>query len=437
MIMTKLWIVFLFIINFAVAQQKWQIQNCIQYALQHNIDLTVQSNRLKMQEINLHESKMALLPDLNTGIYLNNNFGRNIDANTNTVTYNQTMSNTYWVSSSIDLFQGLVKLNNLRMQKYLLQAQKQEMEIRKNKLIMDIITAYYTLQYSMELEKVAESQVNLAENQYKRMQKLVEVGRETPLNAQDLKRQWKADRLKLTQATQAKERQLLQLKYLLRMPDTLAFTIDSLSSPVLANENTLPEVEITRLQELPSIKKQDLMLDVARKEYAIAKGKVYPRLTLSAGYNTYYFGGNPNDFNTQLQNNQNQQVFLGLNIPLFNGASVHSEIRRKKLEMQNQALRVQQQKEQMQMAIKETFQQAKAASDAYLSAESLLEYSRMSFESIRKKLEKGRATTTEFELVKQQLRMAEAEKIKALLTYKIYRNMLVFYQTGNWNHLKE
>ena len=419
-----------------VAQKTWNLQKCLQYGLQHSIDVNIQSNNLDIQKINLYQSKANLLPSLNMGVNLNNSFGRNIDGNTNTITYRKTLSNTYWISSSIDLFHGFVKLNTLRMNKYLLSVQEQETEIVKNKLITDIITAYYTLQYSIGLENVAKSQVQLAHNQYTRMKKLVAVGRETPLNLQDLKRQWMVDQLSYTQVMQAKELQILKLKKLLRLQPEDQFRIADDQESVIVQKVDLSVTELTKkVQTFPSIKKQDFMLKVAQKEYAIAKGKVLPSLQLAAGYNTYFFDANQFSFATQLQNNQNQQIFLGLNIPIFNGASVHSEIKRKRLMQENQRLLVAKQKEELQMIIKQTYDQVQAASNAYTSSLALLEYSEMSFETVQKKLEKGLASTIDFELAKQQFSQAKADKIKSKLTYKIYHNILVYYQTGNWNHV--
>ena len=108
------------------SQEHWTLTRCVDYALTNNIDLTLQNNQVKTQQINLSESKADLLPDLNMGSSVNMNFGRNIDPNTNAITFSQTMGNGYWISSSINIFQGMVKRNSIRFNNYLLSASREE-----------------------------------------------------------------------------------------------------------------------------------------------------------------------------------------------------------------------------------------------------------------------------------------------------------------------
>ncbi len=430
-------VAFLLLLSKSITAQKvWNLQDCINYALQHNIDLSIQKNELSIQEIKLHQSKANLFPDINMGVNIYNNYGRNIDGNTNAITFNQTLSNAYWIGASITVFQGFIKRNTIQMNKYLLQADMMKKEVLKNKLVMDVITTYYSLQYSIGLEEVAKSQVELAENQYHRMQKLLEADRETPLNVQDLKRQWMSDKLQLAEAKHTKDQEVLKLKKLLNVKTNDAFKV-AYSKPLIDSGKVLDnDIFLKDIETFPQIRQQDLLQKVAQKEYAIAKGRIMPSLRLSAGYNTYYFDGNPLGFTKQLHNNQNQQIFLSLYIPIFNGAKVRSDIRQKKLNYQNQKLQSEKISAQLQTEIQLTYDRLKAAKESYNSYIELVKFNEMSLQTTAKKLEKGLVDTTEFEIAKQRLRMAKAQQLKSFLSYKIYQEILSFYQTGNWKHLK-
>ena len=91
------------------AQDTWKIGDCIDYAMENNLDLNMKYNSVQSQEVSLKESKANIFPDLNLGSNLNVNFGRNIDGNDNSITYDPTLTNNYWVNSSFTLFQGLVE----------------------------------------------------------------------------------------------------------------------------------------------------------------------------------------------------------------------------------------------------------------------------------------------------------------------------------------
>ncbi len=429
----------LLIWNFqASAQEKWNLNKCVQYAVSKNIDLNLTRNILQKQKIDFSQSKAALLPSLNTGGGLTYNFGRNIDGNTNTITYNETLSNTYWLNASVDLFQGLTKIHRIQFNKNKVLAAQQEVEKVKNQLIFDIITHYYVALYSLALETAAKNQVKLSELQYKRMQKLVSVGKESPMTVQDLESQWMQDRLQLQTAINQTEQQIAKLKALLRLPTDENVVLDTIGIPqIMPKMPALKDIYQNALQILPQIKQQQFLLKAKQKQLAIAKGKILPNLYLSAGVNTYFFDGNPMPFRNQIDNNQNQFISFGLRIPIFNGSEVHSQIKRSKIALNDQKLLIEKQREALYADILEVYNNVRAAESEYQSSVALFKFNRLALKNVQKKLEKGLASTTDFEVVKQRLFKAQTAMFKAKLSYVMYAQILQFYQTGNWNHLKK
>jgi len=419
------------------SQEIWNLSKCINYALDNNIDLNIKRNQVSNQEINLLESKANLFPDLNLGSGLNVNYGRTIDGNTNDITYNQTISNNLWINSSVDIFQGLVKHNTISFNKFLLLANKEESEFGKNRLIFEVITAYYISLYSVGLVDVANSQVQLSEMQYLRMDKLVKVGKESPLKVQDLKSQWVADKLNLTKAQNQKNNKLLELKQLLRLNAYDSFTIDTVKARFYT-KSILPKIDslyTNALSFLPEIKQQELLLSAAEKDLAISRGNISPRLYLSAGLSTNYFDGDQLSYYQQIEGNRNQHIVLGLVIPIFNNAMTYSSIKRKKIAIGTQQLQIEKQEEQVYTEIWKALDNTNSAEKEYLSAVELYTFSKLSFQNTSKKLENGLANTSEFEIAKQRLVFSEVAKLKAELTYQMYQQILEFYKTGNWNHL--
>ena len=65
----------------------------------------------------------------------------------------------------------------------------------------------------------------------------------------------------------------------------------------------------------------------------------------------------------------------------------------------------------------------------------LKELSELTLKNISRKLEKGLASTTDFDVAKQRYVSAEAELIKSRLIYIMRGLTLKFYQTGSWKHL--
>lgn len=420
------------------AQQSWSLTKCVDYAVLNNIELNHNYNKIKLQEVNLLESKAKLLPDLNLGSAVDLNYGRNIDGNTNTITYDKTLRNSYWVNSSLSIFQGLVKYNTIKFNKYQLSATKEEAILKKNMLIMEILTSYYMVLYSQGLDNVAQSQVKLSRTQFERMQKLVDVGQESPLTVQELKSQWAADKLNLTRAQNNVSKSLLQLKQLLRLDATQSFSVDT-SDMVLLVSGLAPEVDSVfekAVTLMPQIKQSEYLLNASEKELAMAKGGISPRIYVSGGIATGYFDGDALNFNDQLSNNQNQWVNMGIAIPVFNGASVHSRIKRKKIELLDNQLELEKQREDLYIEIWNAIDELQSAESEYQSSIELHDFSKLTLQNITKKMEKGLAGTTDFEVAKQRYVYAEAALLKSKLIFIMRKQMLTFYQTGSWGHLR-
>ena len=436
----KMIISLVMIIGFAFsvkAQKTWDLTKCINYALENNIDLNQKYNQIEIQQFNLLESKANLLPDLNIGSTINMNYGRNIDGNTNAITYDKTLGNNYWINSSISIFQGLVKFNTIRFNKYLLSANKEEAVITKNRLIFNVLISYYTVEYSIGLKNVAQSQGALSKMQFERMKRLVDVGKESPITVQELKSQWANDKLSLTRAKNNMSKTILDLKQLLRLNVNQAFEIDPLNM-VSVIATSLPNIDSiynTAVNILPEIKQKEYLLNASKKDLAIAKGGISPRIYLAAGINTNYFDGNDSNYNTQIKNNQNQWVNMGISIPIFNGASVYSKVKRKIIAVQDKELELEKQKDVLYTEIWSAVDDRNSAEKEYLSAFELQEYSELAFLNVSKKMEKGLASATDYEAAKQRFVTAEAALLKAKLIYIMRKQMLEFYKTGNWSHL--
>lgn len=421
----------------AKAQETWSLEKCINYALANNIDLIISNNNTEKQKITVLESKARLLPTLNLGSRVDYSFGRNIDF-FNVITYEQTMVNNYGVSTSVDLFRGFTKLNTISFNRYLLSANKEEANYIKNKLVFDVLTAYSTVLYSTGLREVAQSQIELSESQYKRMQKMVDIGRESPITVQELKSQWATDKFSLTLAENNFNKTLLQLKQLLKLDATQSFEIEDLglNSTISATQQNIDSLFNKAVNVLPEIKQQEFLFKASVKELAIAKGGLSPRIYMSAGLYTNYFDGDSKVFSEQIDNNQSQAVGMGITIPIFNNASTYSNIKRKRIMVKDRELLLQKQKDILYSEIWNAVDELQSANNEYQSAVELYGFSELALENATKKMEKGLASPTDYEVAKQRFTLAKASLLKAKLVYFMRKQMLKFYQSGNWNHIR-
>ena len=121
-------ILFLIICNFEMqAQKQWALKECVEYALENNIQIKQSKISLDVTEQDQRASFGNMLPNLNGSASHNYFFGRSIDPTTNSFTSEQVQSNNFSVSTRVTLFDGFQLQNSLKQSKLNYLAGKSEL----------------------------------------------------------------------------------------------------------------------------------------------------------------------------------------------------------------------------------------------------------------------------------------------------------------------
>ena len=110
------------------AQHTWSLEDCLKHAAEYNLTIKQAALNTVLSENTLTQSKLELLPTINTDASHSLNFGRNIDPYTNSFTVDRVRNNNFGLSSSVTLFAGFQNINNIRKSNY---SSKQNRHIRK------------------------------------------------------------------------------------------------------------------------------------------------------------------------------------------------------------------------------------------------------------------------------------------------------------------
>ena len=84
------------------SQTLWSLQDCINYAFDHNLDIKKQVLAVETNKANLLQSKLNTLPSINAGASTVNNWGRTIDRYTNEFATNRVRSDNLETRSISD-----------------------------------------------------------------------------------------------------------------------------------------------------------------------------------------------------------------------------------------------------------------------------------------------------------------------------------------------
>jgi outer membrane protein len=430
--------------DISAQEKKWTLEDCITYAVSNNIGLQRQMLQTETAETNYLKSKMDLLPSLNFGSDARVGFGRSIDPVTNLITFKQNISNSYAVSSQLQIFSGFAALNTISAGKFMLKAGIETEKIARNTLVVDIMGQYYQVLYAKGLENASKMQLELSENQLFRISKMVETGREALSKLYEMESQVSADKLAYTVALNSASQAVTTLKQTLQLEPGIGFDIlmPDLNNILIADEYyDVDSIYSIATQTLPRLKAIDYELKASQKQIAAMKGSIAPNLSAGGSVFTGFYRvlgedvGDQVSFKDQLKNNNSQAVYLSLNIPLFNNYTVGRNIRLAKIRRNDNELRLELEKNALYTEIENACLNYDRGKDEFLAAEANLEFNRKSFTGVEKKFESGLVDVTDYSASKTALFTAETEALRTKLQLIIRKFTIQFYSTGEYDKI--
>ena len=157
-------------------EKKWTLEECIDYALEHNINIKKQLLNVEYQNEALLQSKLGMLPNINGFISHGYNWGQRIDPFTNEFASDRVRSNNLYLSADLNLFSGLQQTYMVRRNLLNKQASQYDAEAYIDEISLNVATSYLQVLYSKEYVQIAKDQLDISNQQVDRTSKLVEAG---------------------------------------------------------------------------------------------------------------------------------------------------------------------------------------------------------------------------------------------------------------------
>ena len=424
----------------AGAQTPWTLEQCCNYAVEHNITIKQREHQREQQELQVSNARNRRLPDLSGSVGENFSFGRGLTAD-NTYTNTNTSSTSFSLGTSVPLFTGFEIPNQIRLSRLNLEAVTQDLEKAKNDIRMQVAQSYVQVLYDMELLEVARRQVSIDSAQVARLEAMLNAGKTSEAEVSQQRSTLAQSHLTATQAGNNLRLELLSLSQLLELESPEGFTIakplatlDNLENlEGLGNlESLSPDIILAdALATKPEIRSEQIRLQASERNIDIAKAGLYPTLSFSAGLGTNYYttsGYKADPFGTQLKNNFSQYLGFSLNIPIFNRFQTRNNIRSAQLDRLNQQLALDNAKKSLYKEIQQAWYNTVAASEKLHSSQQARKASNDAFHLTQAKYENGKATITEFNEAKNNLMKTESDLTQARYEYLYQTALLKFYR---------
>lgn len=409
------------------AQEKtWSLQDCIDYALEQNIQVRKSKIAWEESKENTLQSRAQLFPSLSfsSGQSLVNH-PKTTDTDKNSYT------GTYGFNSSVSLYRGGELRLNIRQQE--LQNKMQELYIQEaeNNIEIAITEGYLQVLYAAESVEINKRTVEISEAQCERARELYAAGDIAQSDLAQLLSQYSADKYQLVVAQTALDEKKLELKQLLELDISAVIELDI--PEIQENEvlQVLPSKEViyaAALDFMPEIKNGRLAVSAAEYDVAIARSGYLPSLDLTAGIGSSHLSGSGYSFSNQMKNNFNESIGVTLSIPIYSNWKNKSALKIARLKVEDADLDYLNTQKDLLKTVETVYLDAISSQDRYRSAMESVNAARQSFTLVQEQFNLGMKNTLEMLTEKNNLLIAQQEIVQAKYMAILSQQLLGFYQ---------
>ncbi|HMU06491.1 MAG TPA: TolC family protein [Kaistella sp.] len=427
----------------AFSQKKWSLEECVNYAVENNLQVIQNQYSKKSQDNSLQIAKREYLPSVSGNINNNATFGqgRDIFGNSNR---NDNFSNSANVGADILVFNNGRLEKNIRKTEYDVQASQFDLERVKNDISLQIAQQYLSVLLNREITKISESALENADKLYKRAKITTEVGTTPKTVLAEAEAALAREKQNVKTAEINTNRSLFSLAMLLQLSDYKNFDIQDvplnsvLDAPLYSAENIVNQA----YENQPQIKAAETRIKSAEAQTEITKTAFWPTVTANAGIGTSYFNslvtnyagvdinGNPikeSGFFKQYKDNFGQQLGLSANIPIFNKGITRLNVEQSKINEEIAKTTLQQQKQEVLQNVQKAQFDAESNYEAYLAAMEAEKSSRLALDFAEKSYEAGRTTIYDLNVARNNYANAQGSVAQAKYNYLFSMKLLNFY----------
>ena len=425
---------------YAQDNKTWSLQDCIDYALEKNIQLQQDKLSLEEADVDVKSAKASLFPSLSfsTGHNLVNRPYQETSATVSgteiiTSDNNNTYNGSYSLSAQWTLWNGGQRLNNIKQQKANKEIAGLSVAETENMLQEEITKLFVQILYANESVEINKNTLEVSEATYKRAVELFNEGSLSKSDVAQLEAQASNDKYQLVTAESTLRNYKLQLKQLLELDGTTEMVLDM---PELKDEDVMAvlpnqiDVYNTALTSRPEIQSSKLSIDNAKLGIKTAKAGYLPTISLSASTSSMTNNASTNNWAEQMKYGWNNMIGINLSIPIFNNRQTKSAVQKAQITYSSSQLDLINKQKELYSTIESLWLDALNAQQQYEAANSKLQSCQTSFDIVNEQFNLGIKNTVELLTEKNNLLSAQQQRVQAKYMAILDRALLDFY-AGN------
>ncbi len=420
-----------------IAQERWGLQDCIDYALKNNIQ--IQKNKVNEEkgDVALWNRKGILFPSLSFSTNQNLGYrpftqvmavvqGDQVTSTSSNVTY----QGSYGLNASVTLWNGGINYKNIKEQALQNEIAKLQTEQSELSIQVQIAQLYVQIMYTTEALKVNEQLQKTAQAQYDRGLEMQKQGQMAKADVIQLEAQLSSAKYDIANTQAQLENFKRQLKSVLELDINHDFNIKGeipSDEKVLAVIPSKLEAYNQALVSRPEIKGAELGIESANMQLDIAKRAHYPTVRASASLGSNHSSGSNNNWGTQMKNNLNMSAGVTVSIPIFDNRQIASNIRNAKLNQVNSQLDLLDKKTSLSSTIEQYWINAYSNQQSYLAAKARVKSQEASYELLNEQFLNGLKNTVDVLQGRDNVINAEQSMLQSKYTTLLNMQLLKFY----------
>jgi outer membrane protein len=464
---------FLLATSFLKAQDNWDLQRCVMYAMANNISVKQADVQARITALQVKLSEAGRYPNLGFSTNAGYNFGRSVNPVTNSFENQSIFFSNFQLQSSVNLF-------NWFFQRYTIQASELDKKAAdaatdkaRNDIALNVAVAYLQTLLANEQIEISSIQIQQTRSQLENIRKQVTAGVLPELNAVELEAQLARDSATYigTQATY--QQNLIQLKALLNLDMAVPFDIAKPNVASIPVEN-LAELQPAlvyqqALKNLPQQRVNQFRYQAAQKNIQATRASMFPTLSAFANIGSRYSSLFPDQqnpvisptgkvdtlgfveiapgtiryavrpsFSVATKNtplgrqffdvNLSQAIGLNLSVPIFNNRQLRTNWDRAKLNAETVKLQMEQDNMNLQADIYNAYTNAVNAQQRYFAAQKGVEAAERAFGFSQKRYDVGLLQTIELITNQNNLYRSRLDALAAQYEFVFRMKLLEFYK---------
>lgn len=460
-------LIFQFALSIQAQQKKWTIQECVNYALEHNISIKQSNLDTELAAIDKRGAVGSFLPTVNADASHSWNNGLNQNITTGLLQNQTTQFSSLGLNAGFDIYKGMQNQNRLRKANLSIVAAQYRLTKMKDDISLNVANAFLQILFNKENIKVQNAQLVKDEKQLQRTTELVNAGSIAKGDLLDMNATLASDKQKVINAENSFLISKLSLAQLLQFDNFKDFDIADTDAEVKQSETMLlsPEAIFQKAkEERVELKIAKTNLAIAEKDVKIAKGSYQPtlqgfyRFNTRAGYADRVVGFEPNTTNPtsvigvvegtgqnviqpnftptlgkalpifdQFSDNKGHNFGVQLTVPILNGFTVKNNVARYKVSLEKSKIALSQSELDLERNVYTAFTDAKGALKAYESAVVALNARQEAFNYASEKYAVGIINAFDFNQAQTLFSNAQSEVLRSKYDYIFKEKVLEYY----------